>query len=245
VIVDDRCARDILVLVVMWSRNTTARLGTCCRIVDVANQHWIMEEWYVYWMSQVIHVKALVALYKAMVVMEYVPTAIVEHASATAEGRKRSEVVEYRGSCRWLQMPAEATSMSCVVEESKVSGTSTHPRHPNSPAPVSVCYHVIAMPSHKAWQPKAGRLQVIVEQQVVLEWMHCEIVLKQGIVLIAALCEEAVAMCLVSHIMLNSRIIRGMNDYCALESIVVGVVAQICLVHDIDITSSSKDMPMR
>mmetsp|Transcript_40434 Transcript_40434/g.92942 ORF Transcript_40434/g.92942 Transcript_40434/m.92942 type:complete len:386 (-) Transcript_40434:5014-6171(-) len=243
--IDNSHSRKELVLVILGTRDGTPRMGVGRLIVDVAHHNEIVKEWCcIDVVEEMVHMEAASTLNELVIIMEDVPSPIVEHALTASEGREGPEVVQNRRLMRWFQVPTVSTCMYAVVIEGQHCGAGGLDL-PQSPTSNAARCHVVPVPAHEAWEPESRRHIIIVKEKMMRQRIDRQVVLKQSIVFVAHFREEAVAMCAHRNIVSNNGKVSGVHHNCALESVMVGIVAQVCLVHNISIAPHCQDVPMR
>lgn len=94
--------------VVLGGSDATARTAEGGALVDIAHQHQVVIEGRrVKVIREVVHEVARAALDEAVVVVEDVARAVVEHALAAPKGREALEGVQRAWRVRRFQVPAE------------------------------------------------------------------------------------------------------------------------------------------
>lgn len=146
--VDHRGPRDVEVLVVLGRPDSAAHARAGGLRIHVSHQDQVVIEGRrVQAIGQMVHEMPRAAFDEAMIIVKDVARAVVEHASAAAEGGELVEGVQGRWCMRWLQMPSKAGGMCRVVEERQIRLSTcgaTDLAHP--PSPVAVRSQVRTVP---------------------------------------------------------------------------------------------------
>mmetsp|Transcript_81723 Transcript_81723/g.196017 ORF Transcript_81723/g.196017 Transcript_81723/m.196017 type:complete len:508 (-) Transcript_81723:32-1555(-) len=246
-VVHHRQARHEKVLVVLGGPDANAAPRVGCLGIDVAHQDEVVVQGRrVKPVGQMVHEVPGAALHEAVVVVEDVPGAVVEHPGAAPECRERQEVVQRGWGVGRLQVPPEPRGVHRVVEEGEVR---LLPRNPfnflQAPATVTIGRHVVPVPALEARQPEARWGHVVHQQQGMLQRVHCEVVEHVHKDLVTRLREIGMALGLQRHVVQHLSIVRGVHHHRSLEGVVVGVVAQIGHVHHVHRAVWGQVVPMR